>query len=86
MYVLVAGLRSRGFAGEVGRAEHATFAGAAAQMAHWARFGVDNLCTDPDEILIHDSASGRLWRWNWQTRAPEETAPLPAPDPDPGPG
>jgi hypothetical protein len=70
MYLLVAYLRSPEWEGEVAREVFDDLTAAEAQMAHWARFGVDSFCNAPSDIWIIAQSGAAVRTWDWRTRAP----------------
>ena len=80
-YTLVAEVLSQAWSGEVARETFATLEEAEIKMTRWARFGVDDYCTDPDTLRIFDDHKTELVRWNWRERKPVAAPPEPPPEP-----
>jgi hypothetical protein len=74
MFVLMADRTEPDWSGTVGTETFENIEQAEQQMRRWARFGVDNHCSDPDRIWIADEDGTVLKIWDWRTRAPAEFA------------
>lgn len=70
MFILAAGQSAPGWTGEIGREAFETLEDAEAQMRHWARFGVDAYCNEPDVLWITDQQDRILKVWDWSAQAP----------------
>ena len=69
MYVLLADRSIPGWSGVVGSEAFENMEDAEKVMRRWARFGVDNHCTDPDNLWITAEDGEVLKVWDWRTRA-----------------
>ena len=74
-YTLVAEVMSQAWSGEVARETFATIDEAEKRMARWARFGVDDYCTDPDAIRILDDQDREISHWSWRQKQPVAAPP-----------
>ena len=78
MFVLMADRTEPGWSGAVGTEIFDSIEQAEQMMRKWARFGVDNYCSDPSRIWIADETGMVLKIWDWRLRAAVD---LPQPKP-----
>lgn len=68
MFVLLADRSIPGWSGVVGSEVFEKMEEAEVVMRRWARFGVDNHCTDPDNLWIASEDGQVLKVWDWRER------------------